>query len=146
MGILPVREALSIAQRQGLDLVEVAAQADPPVCKLLDYGRYIYQQRLKERESRRKQHAVAIRQVRFSMKIDEHDYQTKLRKIREFLGRRDRVKVVLALRGREVVHKHRALEVIDRLQKDLVEVASLEQPPRFEGEARVSIHAVLVPK
>lgn len=141
-----MKEALSIARRQGLDLVEVAAHTDPPVCKLLDYGRYVYQQRIKERESRRKQHAVVVHQVRFSMKIDEHDYQTKLRKIKEFLGRRDRVKVVLALRGREAMHKHLALEVIQRLERDLAEVATLEQPPRIEGEARVLIQAMLVPK
>jgi translation initiation factor IF-3 len=146
IGIVPVKEALLIAQRQGLDLVEVAAQADPPVCKILDYGRYLYQQRVKERESRRGQHAVTVRQVRFSMKIDEHDYQTKLRKIREFLKRRDRVKVLMILRGREVVHKHRALELIERLEKDLAEEAYLEPPPYFEGEGRVSVHTVLVPK
>ncbi len=141
-----MRDALNLARRQNLDLVEVSSQSDPPVCRIMDYGRYVYAQRVKEKESKKKQHAVSVRQMRFSMKIDEHDYQTKLRKMRELLADRDRVKVLMTLRGREILHKHRALAMIDRLASDLEAEASLEGPPKIEGESRLTIQVLFLPK
>lgn len=141
-----MRDALQLARRQNLDLVEVSSQSDPPVCRIMDYGRYVYAQRIKEKESKKKQHAVSVRQIRFSMKIDEHDYQTKLRKIRELLADRDRVKIILTLRGREILHKHRALAMIDRLTTDLEADASLEGPPKTEGTSVLTIQALFLPK
>ena len=146
IGIMPMRDALGLARRQNLDLVEVSPQADPPVCRIMDFGRYVYAQRVKDKESKKRQHAVAVRQIRFSMKIGEHDYQIKLRKIRELLAGRDRVKVMMTLRGREILHKHRALAMISRLTTELEAEATLEGPPKIEGESRLTILALFLPK
>jgi len=143
---MPMRDALNLARRQNLDLVEVSPQADPPVCRIMDFGRYVYAQRVKEKESKKRQHAVSVRQIRFSMKIGEHDYQIKLRKIRELLSDKDRVKVMMTLRGREILHKHRALAMIDRVATDLEADATLEGPPKIEGDRRVTIQVLFLPK
>lgn len=146
IGILPIREAIQLARRQNLDLVELAPGADPPVCGIMDFGRYVYQQKIKERESRKKTHSVGVREMRFMMRISENDYQTKMKKVREFLADRDRVRINIRLRGREVLHKDFALRLIERIRSDLADIATMDGEPKNLGEGRQSIQAMFVPK
>jgi len=146
IGILPIRDAIQLARTQGLDLVEVAPTADPPVCGIMDFGKYLYQQKVKDRESRRKTHAVEVREVRFMMRISENDYQTKLKKVQEFMGRRDRVRISLRLRGREALHKDLAFRLIDRIRGDLAPIASVEGEPKVIGEVKQSIQVMFFPR
>jgi len=133
LGIIPTSEALRLAQEKGLDLVEVAAAADPPVCRIMDYGKYKYQQQKKQQEARKKQTVIQVKEIKVRPKTDEHDYQTKLKHIRRFLEEGDRCKVAVFFRGREVVHKDRGLSILERMVVDLGELAKVEQEPRFEG-------------
>ena len=146
IGILPTREALSLAQRQGLDLVLVAPQGDPPVCGIMDFGKYLYEQKVKSRESKKKQHSAEVREMRMKMKIDKHDYDVKLRKMREFLAEKDRIRVTLMIRGREVTHIDLAFKLLERLSGDLADIARVDGRPRVQLEGRKSIQIMLVPK
>jgi translation initiation factor IF-3 len=146
IGILPIRDAIQLARNQELDLVELAPNADPPVCGIMDYGKYIYQQKVKDRESRRKVHSVEVREMRFMMRISENDYQTKFKKVQEFLTHRDRVRITIRLRGREVLHKDIGIKLIDRMRSDLAAIASVESEPRVIGEGRQSIQVMFFPK
>ena len=119
---------MKIARETGYDLVEVAPNARPPVCKLLDYGKYIYEKKRQEREARKHQHRMNARGMRFSLRISEHDYQVKLNKIKEFLEDGDRVKVALRLRGRELLHADLGMKVLDRLIADLQGLGKVEKP------------------
>ncbi len=145
IGVMPIKEALRLARMQGMDLVEVAPNADPPVCRIMDYGRFLYEEKVKRQEAKRRQHQVETHQIRLSLNINEHDYNVKLKKIKEFLKEKDRVKVVIMLRGREILHKERGLELIEKLKSDLEEVGMLESSPKIEGETRMSIQAVFLP-
>ncbi|NDV28049.1 translation initiation factor IF-3 [Desulfovibrio sp. JC010] len=133
LGELPTREALEIAQDRGLDLVEVAEKADPPVCKIMDYGKFKYQQQKRKQEAKKKQTIVQIKEVKFRPKTDEHDYQTKLKHIRRFLEGGDRCKVTIFFRGREIVHKDRGLAVLERVKEETMDISKMEQAPRSEG-------------
>jgi len=133
LGIIPTSEALRLAQEKGLDLVEVAAAADPPVCRIMDYGKYKYQQQKKQQEARKKQTVIQVKEIKVRPKTDEHDYQTKLKHIRRFIEEGDRCKVAVFFRGREVVHKDRGLSILERMVVDLGELVKVEQEPRFEG-------------
>ncbi|WP_319781006.1 translation initiation factor IF-3 [Maridesulfovibrio sp.] len=133
LGVLPTREALEIAQDRGLDLVEVAEKADPPVCKIMDYGKFKYQQQKRKQEAKKKQTVVQIKEVKFRPKTDEHDYQTKLKHIRRFLEGGDRCKVTIFFRGREIVHKDRGLAVLERVKEETMDISKMEQAPRSEG-------------
>lgn len=147
IGILPTKEAIQLARRQGLDLVELAPTADPPVCGILDYGKFIYQQKVKDRESKRKQHSVEVREMRFMMRISENDFMTKLKKIQEFLNDRDRVRVTIRLRGRENLHRDLAMKLIDRIRTELAPIASVDGEPVRLGEGgRQSIQVMFYPK
>lgn len=146
IGILPIREALAMAQRLNLDLVMLAPTADPPVCGIVDFGRYLYEQKAKLKESKKKQHAAEVRDIRLKMKIDTHDYQVKLRKIKEFLQNRDRIRVTLIIRGREIVHADLGFKLLERLKADLDGVAKVESAPKLMTEGRKSIQMMLVPK
>ncbi len=145
IGILPIREAMRMASAQGYDLVEMASNADPPVCRILDYGRFLYEEKAKQQEAKKHQHTVSVRQMRLTLKISEHDFGTKIRKMSEFLEAKDRVKVTVRLRGREVVHKDRGLEMIERIQERLSDIAMLEGKPFLEGTTRFSWQAMFVP-
>jgi translation initiation factor IF-3 len=146
IGIMQTREALALAQRQGLDLVLVAPQGDPPVCGIMDFGKWLYEQKVKQRESKKKQHSAEVREMRLKMKISTHDYETKLRKMREFLEAKDRIRVTLWIRGREVVHTDLALKLLERLGKDLADIARVDGGPRMQLEGRKNIQIMLVPK
>ena len=134
LGIMPVVQALEVARRQNLDLVEVAATAEPPVCRLLDYGKYKYEQAKKERDLRKKQKVSLLREVRLRPKIDAHDFEAKLRTIRKLLDDGDKVKVTVMFRGREITHLEFGLKLLNRVIESLKEVASVERQPVMEGK------------
>lgn len=133
LGVMVTRDALDRAREKGLDLVEVAPNADPPVCKIMDYGKFKYQQQKKLQEAKKKQTVIKIKEVKFRPKTDEHDYQTKLKKIVKFLDDGDRCKVTIFFRGREIVHKDRGLMMLDRVVEDTQDIAKVESKPMSEG-------------
>lgn len=146
IGIMPTREAIALARRQNFDLIMVAPNEEPPVTRIMDLGRYLYEQKARERESKKKQHQTEVRQIRLKMKIGKHDYEVKLRKMREFLLEKDRIRLILWLRGREVLHTDLAYKLIDRIRQDLADVARVDGQVRFQNEERKSIQLMLVPK
>ena len=126
-------KALELARSKGLDLVEVAANAHPPVCRIMDYGKYRYEQQKSQQKAKKKQTVIQIKEVKFRPKTDEHDYQTKLKHICRFLDGGDRCKVTIFFRGREIVHKDRGLMVLERVMEDTADICKVEQRPQHEG-------------
>jgi translation initiation factor IF-3 len=143
MGILPLSQALSAAVEAGLDLVEVAPEADPPVCRIMDFGRYKYQQSKKTSESKKKSTVIEIKEVKFRPKTDEHDYQFKLRNILKFLAEKNKIKVSLMFRGREISHSNIGRDLMERVIRDVAESGQPEQTPKLEGRSMIMI---LTPK
>ncbi|NPB06889.1 MAG: translation initiation factor IF-3, partial [Aquificae bacterium] len=135
LGIMPVREALKIAEEKGLDLVEIAPNANPPVCKIMDYGKFKYELKKKERESRRKQreHRIEVKDIRMKVRIDEHDLQVKLKHMREFLEDGNKVKVWIRFRGRENIYPELGKKLAQRIIDELAELAQVEVQPKKEG-------------
>jgi len=133
LGIMEVHEARQIAEERGLDLVEVAPNARPPVCKIMDYGRYKYEQAKKEKEARKKQHQITIKEMKFRPKINDHDYDFKVAHVREFLEKGDKVKLTIMFRGREMMHQEFGRAILDRVKIDIEDVAVVEQEPKSEG-------------
>lgn len=146
LGIMPTKEALRLANEQGVDLVEVAPQAKPPVCKLMDFGKYQYELRKKNQEAKKKQVQVQLKEVKLRPKTDEHDLQTKLSHVRRFLAKGDRCKITLFFRGREIVHKEQGKAILDNVLEQISDVARVEQEPKFEGRTMHMIVAPLSPK
>ena len=128
-----MERALELADEIGLDLVEVAPDAEPPVCKLLDFGKYKYEAQKKASEARKKQKTIDIKEIKFRPGIDDADYEVKLRNIRRFLDEGDKVKVTMRFRGREMVHQNIGMDVLARVRDDLGELAKVEQMPKMEG-------------
>jgi len=141
VGIILTSEALRMAQERGLDLVEVAPGAEPPVCRIMDFGKFKYQQQKKQQEARKKQTVIQLKEIKVRPKTDEHDYQTKLKHIRRFLDAGDRCKVTVFFRGREIVHKDRGLTILSRIVEDLGELAKMEQEPKSEGRTMTMLLA-----
>ena len=139
IGVLPTREAIQMAYSAGLDLVEVAAAADPPVCKILDLGKYKYEIQKKKNEARKKQKVIEVKEIKMRPGIDEHDYQVKMRSMRRFLEEGDKVKVTIRFRGRELVHQDLGLKVLDRVREELEDIGKVEQMPRIEGRQMVMV-------
>ena len=133
-GIVPVQQAMALAEEAGLDLVEVAANARPPVCRIMDYGRYKYDEKKKAQETKRKQTVIAVKEVKIRPKTDEHDYQFKLRNAIRFLEAGDKVKVTIVFRGREITHKEIALERLKRVEEDLRTSGAWSRPRGWTGE------------
>jgi len=133
VGIVPVEKALEMAEASELDLVEVAPQAKPPVCRVMDYGKFRYELQKKEKDSRRRGHSVQIKKIRVSPKIDDHDFQTKVRSIRSFIEAGDKVKVTLMFKGRMITHKELGVEVMNRFVTSVEDIAKLEGPIGMEG-------------
>lgn len=133
LGVKSRNEALEIAQKRELDLVLVAPGAKPPVCRIMDYGKYRYEQQKKEREARRKQRVINVKEVRFSPGIGDHDFNTKLRNARRFIENGDKVKASVRFRGRAITHKDLGREVLERLAEELKDVADVESRARMEG-------------
>jgi len=133
LGIMPLYQALEVARKQNLDLVEVAATAVPPVCRLLDYGKYKYEQAKKERELKRRQKTSLLREVRLRPKIDNHDFEAKARSVRKLLDSGDKVKVTVMFRGREITHLEFGWKLLRRMTETLKGVASIDRQPVMEG-------------
>lgn len=133
LGIIPIEEALRIAQERGVDLVEVAPNAKPPVCRIMDYGRYKYQQEKRLSESRKRQSQITVKEIKLRPKTGEHDYQTKVKHIEKFLLKGNKVRVTIMFRGREIVFPEIGLRILRRIAEDLEEMAGLENQPRLEG-------------
>ena len=132
---------MELADEVGLDLVEVAPEAEPPVCKLLDFGKYKYEAQKKASEARKKQKTIDIKEVKFRPGIDAADYEVKLRNIRRFLDEGDKVKVTMRFRGREMVHQNIGMNVLARVRDDLGELAKVEQMPKMEGRQMTMVMA-----
>jgi translation initiation factor IF-3 len=141
LGVLSVTDALHRAADVGLDLVEVAPNADPPVCKFLDYGKYKYEAQKKKSEARKKQKIIDVKEIKMRPGIDEHDYQVKMRNMRRFLEDGDKVKVTIRFRGREMVHQDLGMKVLDRVRDELDEMVKVELMPRLEGRQMIMIMA-----
>ena len=143
LGIVELAKARQTAETKGLDLVEVSPNSNPPVCRIMDFGKYRFEQSKKIKESKKKQAVVILKEMRLRPKIEEHDYQTKLRQTIGFLKKGFKVKITLRFRGREMAHTDIGREVVERMIKDLDEVGTLENRPKLEGRVIV---ALLVPK
>lgn len=135
------RDAQKLADERNLDLVLVSDKADPPVCRIIDYGKYKFEQEKRAREARKKQHTSDVKEVKMRYKIEEHDYQVRLRSAEKFLKHGDKVKATITFRGREIQHSHLARELLTRLAGDLTEVAELQQTPKQEGRNMIMILA-----
>jgi translation initiation factor IF-3 len=142
LGILQPFEALRIARERGLDLVEVSPNAVPPVCRIQDYGRYLYEKEKSERAARKRQKVITIKEVKFSVTVDEHDYQTKKNQVNRFLTEGDKVKASLRFRGRQMAHRELGYNIINRLIQDIGDAGVVEFMPRMEGTI---LHAILAP-
>lgn len=133
IGILSRSDAIAMAKEHGFDLVEVASAAEPPVCRIMDFGKFKYEQQKKKQEAKKRQTVVQIKEIKVRPKTDDHDYETKLRHVRRFLEEGDRCKVTVFFRGREIVHKDRGQTILERFIADTKDVAKLEQDPSAEG-------------
>jgi len=143
VGVTTTREALRMAEEAGLDLVEVSPNADPPVCKILDFGKYKYEVQKKKNEARKKQKVIEVKEIKLRPGIDDHDFGIKMRSVVRFLEEGDKVKVTLRFRGREMVHQEIGVKVLDRVKEEMDARAKVEQFPRLEGRQMVM---VLAPK
>jgi len=141
LGIYPVREAMQIADEKGLDLVEVAPNANPPVCRLMDYGKYLYERTKKEREDRRGQRIIEIKEVRLRPKIGEHDMGVKVRQMRTFLSDGAKVRVRVRFRGREITHPEVARDLLGHITDSLGDAATVEQQPLMDGKTMIMLLA-----
>ena len=133
IGVMPTKEALAQALEAHLDLVEVAPQAIPPVCRIMDYGKFKYQQSKKQQEARRRQTTIQVKEIKVRPKIEEHDMGFKLKNTRRFLSEGDKVKISVIFRGREIAHTDRGIRILAKMAEALVDVGTVEQAPRLEG-------------
>ena len=136
-------QALQLANEEGLDLVEISPTASPPVCKIIDFGKYKYTLQKRESESRRKQKIIDVKEVKFRPNTDTHDYQTKLKNVGRFLGNGDKVKVTMRFRGREMAHQVLGQQVLERVAKDVVDIGKVEANPKLEGRQMTMVIAPL---
>jgi translation initiation factor IF-3 len=141
LGVLSLKKALELAAQDELDLVEVAPNAEPPVCKIMDFGKFKYQQNKRTQEAKKKQTVIQVKEVKVRPKTDEHDLQVKVRHIRRFLGQKDKAKVTILFRGREIAYTELGMKVLERIREELKEEAVVEQSPKMEGRNMVMILA-----
>ncbi|GAA4250850.1 translation initiation factor IF-3 [Azospirillum formosense] len=141
VGVVSLRDALLAAEDAGLDLVEIAPQAEPPVCKILDYGKYKYEAQKKAAEARKKQKIIEVKEIKLRPNIDDNDYDVKMRSARRFLEEGDKVKVTMRFRGREMAHQDLGMNVLVRVRDELDELAKVEQMPKLEGRQMVMVLA-----
>jgi translation initiation factor IF-3 len=143
LGIMPPYEAIRKAREKNLDLVEISPTAQPPVCRIMDYGKYLYQQEKKEREAKKHQKTITVKEVKFRINVDDHDYETKKNHVLRFLGEGDKVKATIFFRGREMTRTSLGRQILERLIKDVESESIVEFRPRQEGN---TLHAILAPK
>lgn len=141
LGIVPIEEALTLAEDRGLDLVEVSPNADPPVCRVMDYGKFKYRQRKRSHEAKKKQKTVLVKEVKMRPKTEEHDIEYKSRNIRRFLTEGNKAKITVMFRGRELVHPHLGRRLLDRVAQEMADLAEVEQAPLQEGRNMIMILA-----
>jgi len=141
IGVVTFADAMERANQAGLDLVEVSPGADPPVCKILDYGRFKYEAQKKKNEARKKQKIIDVKEIKMRPNIDVHDYDVKMRAIQKFIGEGDKVKVTMRFRGREMVHQDLGLDVLNRVRDEMEETAKVEQFPKLEGRQMTMVMA-----
>ncbi|NEP39734.1 MAG: translation initiation factor IF-3 [Okeania sp. SIO2H7] len=139
LGIMEPREGLRLAEEKELDLVLVSDKAQPPVCRIIDYGKYQFEQKKKQKEAKRKQHNAELKEVKMRYKIEEHDYNVRLSQAERFLKAEDKVKVTIAFRGREIQHSNLAKELLNRMAEDLQELAEIQQAPKQEGRSMMML-------
>ena len=133
LGVLDIRDAIRAAREKGLDLVEVAATADPPVCRIIDFGKFQYEAKKKANEAKKKQVTITVKEVKFRPGTDDHDYSYRMKHAREWLEEGDKVKATIWFRGREMTHRELGSRILERLEKDLIDVGEVEARPRMEG-------------
>ena len=143
VGVMATREALALATEAHLDLVEVAPQASPPVCRIMDYGKFKYQQSKKQQEARRKATTIQVKEIKVRPKIEEHDMGFKLKNTRRFLSEGDKVKISVIFRGREIAHTDRGFKILTQMAEALADVGTVEQPPKLEGR---NMSMIVTPK
>ncbi len=143
IGVVPIRQAMTKAEETGFDLVEISPNADPPVCKLLDFGKFKYEQQKKKNEARKRQKIIEVKEIKLRPNIDDHDYQVKMRAATSFLDEGDKVKVTMRFRGREMMHQDIGMNVLMRVKDELDPLAKVEQTPQLEGR---QMTMVLAPK
>ncbi len=141
LGILPIRKALELAAQEQLDLVEVAPNAEPPVCKIMDYGKFKYQQSKRTQEARKKQTVIQVKEVKIRPKTDEHDLQVKMRHIKRFLAQKDKAKITILFRGREIAYSDQGMKILERVREELKDEVVVEQQPKMEGRNMIMILA-----
>jgi translation initiation factor IF-3 len=143
VGVVTRNEGLQLAQKAGLDLVEVSPNAEPPVCKILDYGKFKYEQQKKKAEAKKKQKVIEVKEIQIRPGIDENDFQVKCRAARRFLEDGNKVKITMRFRGREIAHQELGMEILNRIKDDFQELAKLEYAPKLEGKQMIMILAPL---
>ena len=141
LGVMKTEDAIAEADSHGLDLVEVSPNADPPVCKILDYGKFKFEAQKKRNEAKKKQKVIEVKEIKLRPNIDEHDYQVKMRSVQKFLDEGDKVKVTLRFRGREMAHQELGVNVLNRVREDTDEVAKIEAFPKLEGRQMIMLIA-----
>lgn len=141
LGIMPLKEALKLAEELELDLVEIAPTAKPPVCKIMDFGKYRYQQSKKEKEAKKKQKVINVKEIKIRPSIEEHDFQVKLKNVIRFLEDGDKVKVTVMFRGRELAHPEIAYELLNKMSQEVGSIAVVERPAKLEGRNMIMILA-----
>jgi translation initiation factor IF-3 len=142
-GVILTFDAIKMAEDQGLDLVEVAPNAEPPVCKIMDFGRFRFQEQKKMAEARKKQKVIEVKEIKLRPGIDKHDYEVKMKAMKSFFEEGDKVKVTLRFRGREMAHQDLGMKVLDKVKADTLEIAKVESEPNFEGR---QVTMILAPK
>lgn len=141
LGVMSVRDGILKAEEYGLDLVEVSPNADPPVCKILDYGKFKYEAQKKKNEAKKKQKVIEIKEIKLRPNIDEHDFQVKMKNVRKFIGEGDKVKVTMRFRGREMAHQDLGMDVLNRVRDEMEEAAKVESYPKMEGRQMIMVIA-----
>lgn len=141
VGLLAVRDAIALAEKENLDLVEIAPNADPPVCKIIDYGKYRYDQTKKEKESKKSQHQIKVKEIKLKPNIDDHDFLTKQRQAKEFLEKGNKVKITCFFRGREVMYPELGEAVMKKMSEGLEEVGMIESPSKLLGKTMIVVIA-----
>ena len=143
MGVVALADALDRADEVGLDLVEISPNATPPVCKILDYGKFKYEAQKKANAARKKQKVIEVKEIKMRPSIDQHDYGIKMRKVRGFLDEGDKVKVTMRFRGREMAHQHLAINILEKVREEMGDLAKVEQFPKLEGRQMIMVMAPL---
>ena len=139
MGIVPIEEALRAGEEAGLDLVEIAAEAEPPVCRLMDFGKHLFTEKKQRQQAKKNQKQIQVKEMKFRPGTDEGDYRVKLRNLIRFLSDGDKAKVTMRFRGREHAHRELGLELLQRVEQDLAEYGVVEQPPQMEGRLMIMV-------